>query len=277
MLKKLFIILTVFFGLGLWFLWYLGGRELSLAPPAPKPDATMLAAVAVEAKPAKRRVADRDHDQIPDWEESLRGTDAQQPNKENNNDPNQSALTIVRRALAKKQAPLIAADNFAVDWLGPVYQLTDLRLAEDDSDEIALTDYARSLARILSVFNQPGLGYESALTLQLVEGGDLTAIRPVAEATARYRTVIGQLLALSVPESAGLLHLNLINGLARLQHDSMLMEQVGSEPTLALGGVNLAPGHLRTALAAIYNLNLFLVGQNLTLAEDETAKISLGL
>lgn len=279
MVKKLLIVLGVIAGGGLWFLWLLGGdgfKSLSVKP-------GLSAAVSDSKLPAKRPVIDSDGDQIPDWEEKLRGTDTHNPDSDGNHildgqerpkTADEAALQLIRQAMVKKQNPLLSVENLTGDTAF-AYQLADLNLGE--GGDSAFKIYGQNLVQIMSPFKNPSLGYEVGLVLQVAEQGNLTVTNQIKQATERYQAAIKALLTLRIPSDIAQIHLNLINGLARLQSDSLLMAQIATEPTLALGGANLAPGHLRQLLADISNLNLFLAAHNLTLENSPSVKITLGL
>ncbi len=282
MFKKLLIVLVILVGGSLGGLWYLGGRTL----PAPGEEVGLRAAVSniATSLPTKKKVLDQDGDKIPDWQETLKGTDPLNADSDGDRlpdnqepviNPEDHALRIVVNAATKKDTPLLPIDDLT-SGIARRYSLEDLNLVGENS-EAFLMEYGKNMAKIMSAFIEPGIGYEAALTLEAVETGNTDLVEEINPAITRYQTAINQLRALPTPETAGAIQLNLVNSLSRLLSDSTLMAELETEPTLAMGAANMQSSHLRQLITALGTLNFFFAGHNLTFAEGDKVKITLGV
>lgn len=261
-MKKLGIIIFIILILAVFTLsglWYLGGQKNQyqyIAPP-------LITARTEPPLPAIRQFEEEK------FYESLISPNPEAPPDQ----PDQDVLAanLVINALKKKQAPLLPLEILpAARAPNRLYQLNDLRLENLTSGPL-LTEYGQKLAQIMSVYRSPGLGSELTRLAEVTEAGNQESLNGISAAVARYQTTIKQLLALTVPETAGQIHLNLINSLARLMENAKLMTRINEEPLLAMGAAQLQTSRLRQILTDIGNVNLFFAG-NILSSENKTGK-----
>lgn len=242
-------------------LWYLGGLI---------PETGNSAAVRVGdsstflPQPALKPLVDADKSGGADWKEELEQEAA-------SSSADTRAVTLVVNALEKKVAPLLPPELSATPAYKP-YRLSDLKLIETE-DVATIDDYGRQVAKIMSVFNNPGLGNEIGLTIAMAEGErEVTSTLPDLNlALLRYHQSITDLLTVTAPKSASQIHLNLINALGRLEHNTKLMIKINNEPMVALAAADLQPGRIKNILTDIRNLNLFFTMRGVESIKQEVA------
>jgi hypothetical protein len=254
-MKKLGVIIFVILLLavsGLSYLWYLG---------APKIPSTEQKVAVKEIKgnnldqPIIRPTTDKNSNKVNDWEEKF--------------DENEQAVSLVLEALKEKRHPLLGMETLPM-VSSKTYQLSDLKLTDQTSEPVII-EYGQKLTQIMSAYREPGLGDELTLISAMANGSDASQEKQqeIVKSANRYNLSINKLLALTVPKTAGQIHLNLINNLTRLAENAWLMTKINEEPMVALSAAQLQTSRLRQMLATIGNINLFFSGHNLGLENKE--------
>lgn len=203
----------------------------------------------------KTEQPDTDSDGLKDWEEETWGTDPANPDSDGDDssdgeevtagrdpkvasgqdeltDINRRIEVLVRNAQAAQERPLISLPSG--DQTPAVsYAKTDLKITSEET-AATLKAYQDGLFQAIKDFGHQKNEDELALLLRFVEQGDKGALITLSLLQTSYPQLINKLLALTVPESAAKLHLELLNQTAIISETVFYMTRAEKEPLLAL-------------------------------------------
>lgn len=163
-------------------------------------------------------------------------------------------------------------DTFATsDTNLSLYTKSSLKISQDES-EAALRAYGASIAEILSSYSAPREN-DLKVMLAALDSQKKSDLAPLKEAQTLHLKAVDQLLALSVPKSAGVIHLQLINNLAGQAMLLANMLQVFEEPLLALESAQAEYQQTADFYELVGEINLYFRGRNITFSNTEGAKI----
>ncbi len=262
-MKRFGIIISFILLLLAWGLWYVGGQKVVYNYQIRE----LGAEVALVDKPIQLKTADRNSNNIADWQERVLPPKLIAGNE---------ISALVLGALNQKKNPLLPTETVPASKK-LTYNLSDLKII-DETNELALTAYAKSLVNIMSTYHSPGLGHEVTVALKMSSTGvNQAAMAEIEQAIARYQKTTADLLALAVPKAAAQIHLNLINDLALLSKNAWVMTKLETEPIVALSAVQIQTNYLRKFLNTITNTNLFFSINKLAVVKDSGGTITFDL
>lgn len=160
------------------------------------------------------------------------------------------------------------SDAFTVDQLNLI----------TPKNELALREYGQQIAVTLKPYGEPREN-ELSLVLDLLKNSESNNLTKLTKIRILYEQTITKLLAINVPKNAQVIHLKLINSLARLAKNIDDMSQILDEPKLALQSSNIYIENMVLFFQAVESVNVFFSKQNIIFEKNENINIydSLGL
>ncbi|MBP9855984.1 MAG: hypothetical protein KBC48_01595 [Candidatus Pacebacteria bacterium] len=139
-------------------------------------------------------------------------------------------------------------------------------------DATTLKAYGEKIGAILKPYGEPRENELKVLleALNSQQANDLLALREIRQ---MHEQAVTQLLALVVPKSAATLHLKLINNLSAQAHLLTNMEQVFTQPLLALESAQALYQHSADFYLLAGEINIYFQGRNIIFNNQEGAKI----
>lgn len=230
MLKKIVGLTVLLFAGGGFFLWWYGGRALQ---------AEQAAALSAEAE--EQAAAQKFQQEL---EENLRAVPT-------------TTIQIAAQAIEKKQAPLARFDP--AELAKSRYTLADLKLIREETAKTGAA-YKTSIKKILQTYSQNLAGNEISAMFTYLEQKDEAALKLIGDSAANHEKTVTVLAEVSVPVSASLLHLQLLNGLASLRQVIYNMSQVDREPLLAAESAEEREKRYLAVVSAISALDHYFAG-----------------
>ncbi len=119
-----------------------------------------------------------------------------------------------------------------------VYTVSDLRVASSNSSDAKML-YGNTMALLLEKANKGGLGSNDLLLLQTyTEKGDPELLAPLASKKIKVDQILEELLRISVPSSALVFHLRLINSVSVFSSTLDSFARADSDPLRSLAFLN---------------------------------------
>lgn len=119
-----------------------------------------------------------------------------------------------------------------------VYTVSDLRVASSNSFDAKIL-YGNTMALLLEKANKGGLGSNDLLLLQTyTEKGDPELLAPLASKKIKVDQILEELLRISVPSSALVFHLRLINSVSVFSSTLDSFARADSDPLRSLAFLN---------------------------------------
>ncbi len=119
-----------------------------------------------------------------------------------------------------------------------VYTTSDLRIAASNSFDAKIL-YGNTMALLLEKANKGGLGSNDLLLLQTyTEKGDPELLAPLASKKVKVDQILEELLTVSVPSSALVFHLRLINSVSAFSATLDGFARADSDPLRSLAFLN---------------------------------------
>ena len=119
-----------------------------------------------------------------------------------------------------------------------VYTTSDLRIAASNSSDAKIL-YGNTMALLLEKANKGGLGSNDLLLLQTyTEKGDPELLAPLASKKVKVDQILEELLTVSVPSSALVFHLRLINSVSAFSATLDGFARADSDPLRSLAFLN---------------------------------------
>jgi len=237
---------------------------------------------------------DTDKDGLPDWEETLRGTDPQRyttadelaPPAATTSEPYTPPTTLTGRfaerfleniirtgagePLTEEGKAKVVSESLgtlAAQTRERLYTRADIK-STAENDVAALHTYGNRLGATLmenSVDSENELViFNRAVKENNVE--KLAALRPIEEV---YANMISDLRALDTPSSFAKQHVDLINTIAMVKADIVAMQRVFSDPLSTLMRVKRYQGDAAGVYYAIHNIRATLEKSGIAYASDE--------
>lgn len=152
-----------------------------------------------------------------------------------------------------------------------LYTSNNLKVSANESEE-SLRAYGAGLAEILAAYSAPREN-DLKVMLAALDSQKKSDLAPLKEAQILHLKAVDQLLALSVPKSAAVVHLRLINNLAGQAMLLANMLQVFEEPLLALESAQAEYQQLADFYELAGEINTYFSGRNITFSNTEGTKI----
>ena len=233
---------------------------------------------------------DTDLDGIPDWEESLYGTDINK--KDTNEDGVLDSEEIAQKRILKEgnDENLTETDKFSRELLATVaalnqvgevdqdtvdkistsliekiqnpvvrkiYLLSDIKIIEDNSYQ-AVKKYRDNLLKIYEKY--PDKKNVTDILKDFINDGENTNIQALNDLDPILKNIqgiINERIKMNTPSSLAELHLSVINGMERLLENLTDLKSFDTDPVIAMGAINQYENNLnslQSSLNALANL-----------------------
>lgn len=154
-----------------------------------------------------------------------------------------------------------------------LYTTGDLKVAASNSADLKIS-YGNTMALLLERANKEGLGSNDLLLLQAyTEKGDPELLAPLASKKVKVDQMLNDLLRVSVPSSALVFHLRLVNSVSVFSSTLEGFARADSDPLRSLAFLNTYPETVALLYTSMSDLQDYFVLENVLFQSSDPGYI----
>lgn len=173
----------------------------------------------------------------------------------------------IRALISQKEAAGEKFERFSADSLGKNYTTEDLLISKEENPQ-TIKAYGLAIREALLPIIIQSLD-PAALTLSILEDQNSEAAKNLSIIATRYQEVTRNLASITVPESATVAHLRLINNTREVAAILGAMAQINTEPIKALEASAVFHSRFQGFQAALGFLNAYFLERKVQFSASE--------